>query len=193
MRWSALVLLLLVACGDEIEVHVSVDIAMVTDDPAAATLDATATAVRLIGHGDMPGASGVDIAIVLDGHEIALQQNGEGRYACPQQIGFPQTLAAFVEDQGLALERSEPFTMQLTPITNGFELAIAPGVVDGESVSVNITRPGAMPFESFALGTGTTKTALPGDTTHVEVRRLHSAASDFTASVSVVRELAITR
>src|SRR6266511_203925 len=111
MRGSVWLVLAVAACSDEIDVHVSVEIAMATDDPAAATVDARATAVMLGTHGDQPGVSGLDIVVVLDGREVVLPQNGEGSYVCPQQVGFPQTLAAFVDDQGLALERSEPFTM----------------------------------------------------------------------------------
>jgi hypothetical protein len=179
------VLLLFAACTVEHRVEVSVRIALASDDPATATVDATATAEELSGHGDHPGVSGLDIAVVLDGVMLALPQVGEGTYTAPQQIGFPGTVVAIVEGDELAVELSPLFTLAASNLT----LTIDPPIFASEHAGAYFDGPA---FSTLALPAGTDTVDLPAGTTLVGITREHDVSAGFYAATLVERTLAIT-
>ena len=176
---------MLAACSADYRVEVSVAITLTGDDPAAATIDLTATAEELSGHGDHPGVSGLDIAVVLDGRFVALPQAGEGTYSAPQQVGFPGTVLVIVDGDMQPLARSEPFTLSLTSVT----LVIDPPIDAVEQASAFIE---AAQFTSLALAAGTETLELPASTRRVDVSRVHAIDGGFHAATLVDRSCVIT-
>jgi hypothetical protein len=186
MGSSRLVLALVLAaagCGEELRVRFGVTIHVTSEDLAETTVDATALA----------GVMGLDVSLVVDGNELPMAELTGGRYTLAQTRGFPGALVGFVDGEGLALPRSDPFAMTVTPLAGAFQLVIDPAVDPDEDVSIVMTTVGMTVLPIIELAAGDATAELPGDVAAVDVRRERTARGPFEGITTVVKSLVVTR
>jgi len=168
-------------CGEELRVRFGVSIHVTSEDLAETTVDATALA----------GVMGLEVSLVVDGTELPMAELTGGQYRLAQQRGFPAALVGFVDGEGLALPRSDPFAMTVAPLSGGFELAIDPAVDAEEDVSIVMTTVGMTVLPIVELAAGDATAALPGDVAQVDVRRERTARGPFEGVTTVVKSLVV--